>query len=116
MTIKWMGMLRVSVSRILKWVTGGMEAVLAVPILGATIVIGFLWVPLAIMLALHIVTLVLTKKDGGSTTGSILGIVTSCIAWIPFVGMIMHTLTAIFLMLDAAKTDREVRVNGFDVI
>ncbi|MET1013099.1 MAG: hypothetical protein ABWX61_01140 [Paenisporosarcina sp.] len=104
-----------SVSKILKWVTGGMEAILGIPILGATIVIGFLWVPLVIMLALHIVTLVLTKKDGGSTTGSILGIVTSCIAWIPFVGMIMHILTAIFLMLDAAKPDREVRVNGFDV-
>ena len=42
MTINWMGMLRMSVSRILKWVTGGMEAVLAIPILGATIVIGFL--------------------------------------------------------------------------
>lgn len=67
------------------------------------------------MLALHIVTLVFTKKDGGSITGSILGIVTSCIAWIPFVGMIMHILTAIFLMLDAAKPDREVRVNGLDV-
>jgi hypothetical protein len=116
MTIKWMGMLRMSVSRILKWVTGGMEAVLAIPILGATIVIGFLGVPLAIMLALHIVTLVFTKKDGGSITGSILGIVTSCIAWIPFVGMIMHILTAIFLMLDAAKPDREIQVNGIDVI
>ncbi len=57
------------------------------------------------MLALHIVTLVLTKKDGGDTTGSILGIITSCVAWIPFVGMVMHIITAIFLMIDASKAD-----------
>lgn len=97
-----------SVSRILKWVTGGLEALLGVPILGASIVIGLLWLPLAIMLVLHIITLVLTKKEGGSTAGSILGIVTSCIAWIPFVGMIMHILSAVFLMIDANKPDREV--------
>ena len=94
-----------STSKILKWVTGGLEALLGVPILGATIVIGFLWIPLAVMLVLHIVTLVITKQEGGTTTGSILGIVTSCVAWIPFVGMVMHILSAIFLMMDAAKSD-----------
>ncbi|TQR20829.1 hypothetical protein [Psychrobacillus vulpis] len=92
-------------SKILKWVTGALEAILGIPILGATIVIGFLWIPLGVMLILHIVTLVLTKNDGGSTTGSILGIVTSCVAWIPFVGMIMHIISAIFLMIDASKAE-----------
>jgi hypothetical protein len=116
MIIKWDGDVEMSVSRILKWVTGAMEAILGIPVLGAAIVIGFLWIPLLVMLVLHIITLVLTKQDGGSTTGSILGIVTSCIAWIPFVGMIMHILSAIFLMLDAAKVDRDDSVNGFDVI
>ena len=104
-----------STTKILKWVTGGLEAVLGVPILGATIVISLLWFPLLVMLVLHIVTLILTKQNGGATTGSILGIVTSCIAWIPFVGMIMHILTAIILMLDAAKTEPEVPLNGIDV-
>ncbi|MEH7503942.1 hypothetical protein V7152_18335 [Neobacillus drentensis] len=93
-----------STSKILKWVSGGLEALLGVPILGGTIVIGLVWTPLAMMLILHIVTLVFTKKEGGSTTGSILGIVTSCLAWIPFVGMIMHIITAIILMIDAAKS------------
>ncbi|MDQ0231367.1 hypothetical protein [Metabacillus malikii] len=95
-----------SVSRIMKWVTGAFEAVLGIPLIGAGIIIGFLWAPLGIMLVLHIVTLVLTKKDGGATTGSILGIVTSCIGWIPFVGMILHILSAVFLMIDASKPDR----------
>src|SRR5690625_6292762 len=83
-----------SPSRILKWVTGAMEAILGVPFLGAAIIVGFWWIPLGIMLVLHIITLVLTQKDGGPTTGSILGIVTSCIGWIPFVGMVMHILSA----------------------
>lgn len=97
--------MKMSSSRVLKWVTGGLEALLGVPILGATIVLSFLWLPLFVMLILHIITLVLTHRDGGTTTGSILGIVTSCIAWIPFVGMIMHILSAIFLMIDASKDE-----------
>jgi hypothetical protein len=63
------------------------------------------------MLVLHIVTLLLTLKDGGSPVGSILGIVTSCIARIPFIGMIMHIITAIFLMVNAAKPDRTTLEN-----
>lgn len=94
-----------STSKILKWVSGGLEGLLGVPVLGGTIVIGLVWTPLAMMLILHIVTLVFTKKEGGSTTGSILGIVTSCLAWIPFVGMIMHIVSAIILINDAAKSD-----------
>ncbi|ADU32474.1 membrane protein [Evansella cellulosilytica] len=94
-----------SPSRILKWVTGGLEAILAIPVLGASIIIGLLWIPLFVMLVLHIITLILTKKDGGKTTGSILGIVTSCVGWIPFVGWVMHVLTAIFLMINASQPD-----------
>lgn len=105
-----------STPKILKWVSGGLEALLGIPILGGIIVVSFLWIPLAVMLALHIVTLVLTKNSGGSSTGSILGIVTSCIAWIPFVGMVMHILTAIFLMLDAAKPEIEFKDHHIDVV
>lgn len=94
-----------SASRIMKWITGALEALLGIPVLGATIIVGLLWTPLLVMLVLHIITLVLTQKDGGASTGSILGIVTSCIGWIPFVGMIMHILSAIFLMINAAKPD-----------
>ena len=89
--------------KILKWVSGGLEALLGFPFIGVTIVLSLLWTPLLVMLALHIVTLVLAKKEGLKATGNILGIVTSCIGWIPFVGMIMHIISAIFIMLDAYK-------------
>ncbi|MEH7308253.1 hypothetical protein [Neobacillus drentensis] len=95
-----------STSRILKWVSGGLEALLGIPVLGGSIVLSLVWTPLAIMLILHIVTLVITKKEGsGSITGSVLGIITSCIGWIPFVGMAMHIISAIILMVDAAKAE-----------
>ena len=104
-----------SPSRILKWVSGGLEAILGVPILGATIILSLLWIPLGVMLALHIVTLILTKKEGGVTTGSILGIITSCVAWIPFVGMVMHIISAIFLLIDASKAEEQVSSNNVKV-
>ncbi|MFD2044824.1 hypothetical protein ACFSTA_14165 [Ornithinibacillus salinisoli] len=101
-----------STSRIMKWVTGGLEAFLAIPIIGGTFILSLYWTPLFVMLILHIITLVLTRQDGGKTTGSILGIITSCIGWIPIVGMIMHTLSAIFLMINAAQSDQVSRTNG----
>ena len=92
-----------SSSRIMKWVTGGLELLLGIPVLGGSIVISLVWTPLGIMLALHIVTLILSKKYNEPAHGSVLGIVTSLIAWIPFLGMVMHLITAIFLMISAAK-------------
>ena len=95
-----------SASRVLKWVTGGLEAFLGIPFFGGAFILSLAWTPLAVMLALHIVTLVIAKRDGGGSPGSVLGIITSCIGWIPIVGMIMHIITAIFLMIDAAKVEK----------
>jgi len=92
-----------SASRVMKWITGGLEALLAIPVLGASIVISLAWVPLGIMLILHIITLVLSKKNDELIYGSVVGIVTSLVAWIPFVGFVMHVLSAVFLMVTAAK-------------
>ncbi|NDI34748.1 hypothetical protein [Chengkuizengella sediminis] len=95
-------------SKNLKWVTGGLEAILGIPILGGSIVLGLAWTPLIIMLVLHIITLAVCSKEGSTKTPSIVGIITSCIAWIPIVGMIMHIITAILLLVSAAKSSPEV--------
>ncbi|WP_425454252.1 hypothetical protein [Peribacillus asahii] len=92
-------------SRLLKWVSGGLEALLGIPLLGGSIVVGLYWTPLLVMLALHIVSLIISSKENRKKTGHILGIVTSCVAWIPFVGMIMHIISAIFLMIEAGKDE-----------
>ena len=92
-----------SSSRILKWITGALEIILGIPILGAILIIGTAYVPLGVMLILHIVTLVLSSQNKEPKYGSILGIVTSCVAWIPFVGITLHIITGILLMVSASK-------------
>lgn len=93
-------------SRIMKWITGALEGVLAIPLLGGIIVIGTYYLVLPIMLILHIITLVMTKKDNGALAGSILGIITSVIAWIPLLGWLMHLITAVFLLVGALTEDK----------
>ncbi|WP_078381352.1 hypothetical protein [Sutcliffiella halmapala] len=89
------------VSTTLKWVTGGLEAFLAIPIIGGITVLSLAYAPLGILLVLHIITLVFSVQDGEKKHGSIWGIVTSCLAWIPILGWALHTVTAILLMIDA---------------
>lgn len=96
-----------STVKVTKWVAGGIEVLLGIPVLGASIIVGLCWVPLGAMLAFHIVNLVLSRKENLPITGSVLGIVGNALGWIPFVGMVMHILTAIFVMIEAAKTDIE---------
>ena len=93
--------------KITKWIAGGIEAFLGIPVLGASIILGLVWVPLALMLAFHIVNLVLSKQEGLPITGSILGIIGNALGWIPFLGMVMHILTAILVMIEAANTKIE---------
>jgi len=90
-------------SRILKWVTGSLEVFLAIPVVGAAIVMGSYYTVLGVMLILHIITLVLSATNNEPKYGSILGIVTSLLAWIPFVGWVLHLLSGIFLMVTAAQ-------------
>jgi hypothetical protein len=55
---------------------------------------------------LHIVTLVFSKKENRPIAGNVLGIVTSCIGWIPFVGMILHIITAIIVLIEAGSNQK----------
>ncbi|MBM7702089.1 hypothetical protein [Metabacillus iocasae] len=92
-------------SNVLKWVAGGLEALWGLPIIGGTLVVSLLWTPLLFMLALHIVGLVFAIRAGKKPNGHVVGIIASCLGWIPVVGMIMHILTAIFLMVEAGKNE-----------
>lgn len=94
-------------SRIMRLVTGGFEAFLGIPFIGAIFIISQGWFPLVIMFVLHLVTLIMSKNNNSPTVGSVLGIITSLIAWIPFVGITMHIITAIALLITGAMPDRE---------
>ncbi|OBZ15626.1 MULTISPECIES: hypothetical protein [Bacillales] len=89
-------------------VTAIIEAVLGFPVLGGTLVIFSGYTLLFATLVLHIVTLVLCSQHNKPIVGSILGIVTSVLAWIPILGMIMHITTAVFLFIAVSKKDQHV--------
>lgn len=88
--------------KLFQLITACLESFMAIPILGGIFVIGFLWTPLILALALHITTLVLCSKKGGRVkkSGSVLGIITSVVAFIPIVGWVMHVIAAIVLWLN----------------
>jgi hypothetical protein len=92
-----------SKARLFKWISGGFEIALGIPILGGTIIISTLYIPLVIALGLHITALVFSKQEDRPITGNVVGIVTSLIAWIPILGMIMHIITGILVLLEAGQ-------------
>ena len=108
MLIKIGGENIMSTAKILKWVTGGMEAFLGIPVLGGLVVVSTGWTILGVMLILHIVTLLFSANEKRDYASSVVGIVTSCIGWIPIIGMIMHIITGILLMVSAAKKDADM--------
>lgn len=93
-------------STILKWLTGGCEAFLAIPIAGGAFIFSNAWLPLLFMFAFHLITLVVSAREKRSYVGSILGIITSAIGAIPIIGWVMHTVTAIVLLLDAGRSTK----------
>lgn len=97
---------------ILKWISGGLEALLGIPVLGGTIIIALAYIPLIVMLIFHIATLIVCVREDKSKAGSIMGIITNVLAWIPFLGMVMHIITAVILLV-SAYNDGKVQQNSY---
>jgi predicted branched-subunit amino acid permease len=97
------------ISRLLKWVTGGIEAFLGIPFLGGLIILGSGWAPLQFMFVLHLVTLIICMVQKERFYGSVLGLITSVVGFVPILGMIMHIVTALVLFVDAARGGRKKR-------
>lgn len=91
-------------SKTLKLVTGCLELLLGIPVLGGLIVIGSGYSVLWFMFIFHVVTLVISLRERAGGIGSLAGILTSCLAWIPILGMLMHLATAAVLLLGGLFT------------
>ncbi|HWL24472.1 MAG TPA: hypothetical protein VNR38_12095 [Ureibacillus sp.] len=90
-----------------KGITGTFEAVLAIPFFGGLLIILSAWQLLTLALILHIVTAAIAIANRRSVAPSILGVVTSLIAFIPIVGWFFHFITAICLYISAYNDARQ---------
>jgi hypothetical protein len=81
------------------------ETILAIPIVGAMIIMGWSWIPLVLAVVYHSITLVYTIKGGGNRVGPILGVITGVVGVVPLLGWSMHVITAIFLYLGALSPE-----------
>jgi hypothetical protein len=99
-----------NISAVLKWLSFAYEGFLGIPIIGGAFILGFGWAPLGIAFILHLVTLIFSIRQGVGKVGSILGLVTSAIGFIPVLGMIMHIITALVLLVSAIMNNKKVAV------
>ncbi|GIO25270.1 hypothetical protein [Oceanobacillus sp. J11TS1] len=86
-------------SQFMQLLTGIFEGLLGIPLFGGMYIMGSGYTPLFVMLVLHIITLIIAKRDGRWIAGSVLGIITSILGFIPIVGMILHWITCIVLII-----------------
>lgn len=89
-------------NKLLKWVSFGVEAFLAIPFLGGAFIIANGWTPLFFAGVLHaaaIVFLLMSKRM--VITGNLVGLAGALLGWIPFLGWILHLLAAIILFIEA---------------
>lgn len=86
-----------------KGIAGGYEALLAVPILGGSIVMLSGWQALSLAFTLHFVVLIISFLSKTSPVPSIIGLITSVLAYVPVLGWLLHTITAIFYIVSAVK-------------
>lgn len=92
--------------KLFKWGTFAYEAFLALPIIGGSFVVANAWAPLGIAFLLHAVAIIILLRERGPIIGNAVGVVTSVVALIPFVGWIMHAITAIILLVEGLSRSR----------
>lgn len=91
----------VTLPRVLKFISGGAEAFLGIPIIGEAFIITTNWGVLIIMFILHLMTFLIARNEGGSVIGSLVGMIASAVGFFAFAGMLMHMAAAITLLANA---------------
>lgn len=89
----------------LKLITGGIEAVLAIPIVGLVITWASFFIIPFLLMSTHIVTLVLAYKHGERMEGSFIGVVAAGLGTVPILSFLTHGTAAVFLINSASDKD-----------
>ncbi|MFD2705892.1 hypothetical protein [Salibacterium lacus] len=86
-----------------KFITGGFEALLAIPIIGGSIVVFSGYSALWTAFILHLIAIAIMFVYRRSKAPNIFGLVASVIGLIPVVGWIMHVIAAVWLIMDGVS-------------
>ncbi|WP_141500938.1 hypothetical protein [Paenibacillus luteus] len=97
------------VVQVLLWITGICEGILGIPVLGGLLVFISSWSFLVYMLFAHIITLAFCIWKRKPFYPSVIGIGASALGWIPFLGMTLHILAAVFLIRNAVIVNKKSR-------
>jgi len=79
-----------SIVKILVLVMACLELFWGLPVIGGSIIVMLVWIPLIINLIVHIGLLIACIITGEKIAPSVMGIVASVVGFIPFVGMVLH--------------------------
>ncbi|MFV8520175.1 hypothetical protein ABEX39_28255 [Bacillus albus] len=91
----------------LKWITGIYHLLLLPCYYIFPSLVNLYGIPLLLLIALHITTILLAKKEGLNTYPHSIGIIVTLFAFFPYIEMVLHFIAAVFLLLDAASTTKK---------
>lgn len=60
-----------------------------------------------LVIALHITTILLSKKAAMNTSPHYIGIIVTLVAFFPYIDVVLHIIAAVFLLLDAISTTKK---------
>lgn len=89
--------------QVLKWTTGIYHLLLLPCYYIFPSLVNLDGIPLLLLIALHITTILLAKKAGMNTYAHYIGIIVTLVAFFPYIVIVLHIIAAIFLLLDAAS-------------
>lgn len=93
---------------VLRWISMLGEGFLAIPVIGGSFVIASGYWLLVIMFFIHLFALGRSTKNGWQQIGNTMGLITCLLAWIPFLGMFLHAVTAIVLLVTNLQDGKKV--------
>ncbi|MGM7429537.1 hypothetical protein ABRZ22_10145 [Bacillus pacificus] len=91
----------------LKWTTGIYHLLLIPCYYIFPSLVNLDGIPLLLLIALHITTILLAKKSGMNTYAHYIGIIVTLFAFFPYIEMALHFIAAVFLLLDAISTNKK---------
>ncbi|MFP3376557.1 hypothetical protein SB767_08960 [Bacillus sp. SIMBA_069] len=93
--------------QVLKWTTGIYHLLLLPCYYIFPSLVNLDGIPLLLLIALHITTILLAKKAGMNTYAHYIGIIVTLVAFFPYIVIVLHIIAAIFLLLDAISTTKK---------